>query len=405
MSTIFYDTSALLNNISILENDNIYISSFTLQELESIKTNPKKSLQIKYKAKKASKIIDEKWNSINIVPYNCMFESYYKEYPYLLDNNDSRIIISAIITKCDEFHTSDLNQRLLAQLCNLNVVYESEVADNYTGFEILNFNNDNELAYFYENKNSYTDILFENEYLIIKKDNQIIDKYKKVDNELTQVQYKSLKSMQFGTIKPKDIFQECAINALQTSKTVALRGPAGSGKSLLAVSYLFQLLEKGKIDKIVIFCNTVAVDGAAKLGFYPGSKDEKLLDSQIGNFLSSKLGDKEKVIEMIEHGELVLLPMADIRGFDTSGMKAGIYITEAQNLDIELMRLCLQRTSDDCLVILDGDDNAQVDSQSYSGSNNGLKRVSKVFRGDKEYSEITLQNIYRSHRADLAQML
>ena len=74
-----------------------------------------------------------------------------------------------------------------------------------------------------------------------------------------------------------------------------IKGPAGTGKSHLAVGYLFHLLEKGKIDKIIIFCNTVATRNAAKLGFYPGSRDEKLLDSQIGNFLASKLGGKISV--------------------------------------------------------------------------------------------------------------
>jgi PhoH-like ATPase len=49
-------------------------------------------------------------------------------------------------------------------------------------------------------------------------------------------------------------------------------------------------IEKGNLDKIVIMSNPIAVRGAAKLGFYPGDKDTKLLDSQIGNFLNTKLG-------------------------------------------------------------------------------------------------------------------
>jgi len=120
-----------------------------------------------------------------------------------------------------------------------------------------------------------------------------------------------------------------------------LKGPAGTGKSILSLAYLFYLLEKHKIDKIIIFCNTVATRGAAKLGYLPGSRDEKLLDSQIGNMLASKLGDKMMVEKLIADGKLLLLPMSDIRGFDTSGMNAGIYITEAQNMDISLMKLAL----------------------------------------------------------------
>ena len=183
---------------------------------------------------------------------------------------------------------------------------------------------------------------------------------------------------------------------------VVLRGPAGSGKSYLAFAYMMNQLETGKKEKIIIFCNTVAARGAAKLGFYPGTRTEKLLDSQIGNFLKAKLGE-DIVNDMILHEQLILLPLADIRGYDTSGSNSIIYITEAQNMDSDLMKLALQRVGDDCQVILDGDDNAQVDLDMYAGSNNGLRRVSKVFRGKDLYSEVTLKNIYRSKIAKIAE--
>jgi predicted ribonuclease YlaK len=138
---------------------------------------------------------------------------------------------------------------------------------------------------------------------------------------------------------------------------------------------------------------------------YPGSRDEKLLDSQIGNLLASKLGDKTEVERMIQDGILVLLPMSDIRGYDTTGMNAAIYISEAQNLDIELMRLALQRIGEDSICIIDGDDRTQVDMSMYAGSHNGMKRVSEVFRGADFYGEVTLKNIHRSKIAALAQQL
>lgn len=58
---------------------------------------------------------------------------------------------------------------------------------------------------------------------------------------------------------------------------------------------------------------------------------------------------------LIDEGKIVLLPMSDIRGYDTGGMKAGVYITEAQNLDISLMKLALQRIGEDSICIIDGD--------------------------------------------------
>jgi predicted ribonuclease YlaK len=97
--------------------------------------------------------------------------------------------------------------------------------------------------------------------------------------------------------------------------------------------------------------------------------------------------------------------MSDIRGYDTSGMRAAIYISEAQNLDIELMRLALQRVGEDSICILDGDSNAQVDLSMYAGNNNGMRRVSQVFKGSDIYGEVTLKNIHRSKIAKLAQQL
>ena len=115
-----------------------------------------------------------------------------------------------------------------------------------------------------------------------------------------------------------------------------ITGKAGSGKTFLSLGYLFYKLEHGEIDKIVVFCNTVATKNSAKLGYYPGSRDEKLLDSQIGNMLISKLGSRTELERMMEDETIMLLPLSDIRGYDTTGMKAGVYISEAQNLDINM---------------------------------------------------------------------
>ena len=97
--------------------------------------------------------------------------------------------------------------------------------------------------------------------------------------------------------------------------------------------------------------------------------------------------------------------MSDIRGYDTSGMRAGVYISEAQNMSVNLMKLALQRIGEDSICIIDGDCKAQVDDIQFSGSNNGMRRVSKVFRGSDIYGEITLQNIHRSKIAKLAEKM
>ena len=149
----------------------------------------------------------------------------------------------------------------------------------------------------------------------------------------------------------------------------------------------------------------MATKDSARLGFYPGTKDEKLLDSQIGNLLSSKIGGRIEVERMMSEEQLILLPMSDIRGFDTTGMRAGIYITEAQNLSVNLMKLALQRIGDDSICVIDGDCKTQVDDIQYAGSNNGMKRLSKIFRGSSIYGEVELQNIHRSQIGKLAELM
>jgi predicted ribonuclease YlaK len=202
-----------------------------------------------------------------------------------------------------------------------------------------------------------------------------------------------------------DVYQAMAADSLANNKITMLKGPAGSGKTYMAMAYLLHKLDRGELDKIIVFCNTVATKNSAKLGFYPGTRDEKLLDSQIGNLLSSKLGDKIEVEKMISEGKLILLPMSDIRGYDTSGMCAGIYISEAQNLDISLMKLALQRIGEDGICIIDGDCKTQVDDINFAGSNNGMKRVSKVFKDHNIYGEIELRKIHRSRIAQIAELM
>ena len=111
------------------------------------------------------------------------------------------------------------------------------------------------------------------------------------------------------------------------------------------------------------------------------------------------------VEKMIAEGKLVLLPMSDVRGYDTSGMRAGVYISEAQNMDISLMKLAIQRVGEDSICIIDGDPLAQVDDESFAGSNNGMRRLSKVFRDTEVYGEVELHTIHRSKIAAIAQNL
>lgn len=183
-----------------------------------------------------------------------------------------------------------------------------------------------------------------------------------------------------------------------------INGPAGSGKSMLSLAYLMSQLENGKIDKIIIFANPAASRNSVRLGFTPGDLISKILDTQVGSMLIGKFGDRLEVERLVNDGKIVLMSFSNLRGFDTSGMNAGIYISEAQNLDRELIKLAIQRVGEDCIMIIEGD-NEQVDDNVYAEDNNGMRRVSEVFKGQDFYGQIKLNNVHRSKMAMIAEQI
>lgn len=86
------------------------------------------------------------------------------------------------------------------------------------------------------------------------------------------ISFHTFGSRHFGDVKPKrnDPYQAIAMDALASNKITMLKGPAGSGKSFLSLAYLFNRMEKGIIDKIIVFCNPVAARNAARLGSIKG---------------------------------------------------------------------------------------------------------------------------------------
>lgn len=400
-----YDTCSLLLAIDRLRecDEKFALSSITLEEIENIKTSVHKDENSKYMARQASKFLSENEDRYFVIVYNMDIEELITQHKLPI-TNDNKIIATAASRKLN-FVTNDLNARVIArQIFILQVEAEKEVEDNYCGYlEIVP--TEEQLCAVYSNPAENIFNALKNQYIILfDAEGNHLDTLCWTGEENRKLNFHSFDSTWFGSIRAKknDWYQMCAMDSLLNNQISCLRGPAATGKSLLSMSYLFSALDRGKIDKIIVFCNPVAARHAARLGFYPGDKNLKLLDSQVGNFLVSKLGDRGMVQDLIDQGTLLLLPFADIRGFDTSGMRAGVYITEAQNLDIDLMKLALQRIGEDSICILDGDDKAQIDMIEYSGSNNGLRKVSKVFRNHNIYGEVELKNIYRSKIAAIA---
>ena len=409
-----FDTSSLILEAYTLFEDysNIIIPSVCLTELENIKTSADKDPEVKQAVRFLLDLLDDNPDKFEIHVFKNGMLKPAREKDLEI-NNDIKILMTAVdydnTRHPDEtiFVTNDLSlKRIANEFFGNDSIISAEVNDgNYVGYLDLKLS-DADMALFYSNQSNNCYGLNINEYLIIRDLNGVIvDRLCWTGEGYRQLKYFDFPSKHFGK-KMKayagDVYQALAVDSLFQNKITMLTGPAGSGKTYLSLGYLFYKLEKGDIDKIVIFCNTVATKNSAKLGFYPGSRDEKLLDSQIGNLLVSKIGSRVEVERLIEDETLTLLPLSDIRGYDTTGMKAGVYISEAQNLDINMMKLALQRIGEDSICIIDGDTDAQVDLPMYADFYNGMKRASKIFRGKDVYGEVRLQKIHRSKIANIA---
>ena len=409
-----FDTSSLILEAYTLFEDYEYviIPSVCLTELENIKTSADKDPEVKQAVRFLLDLLERNPEKYDIHIFKNTMLKPAKEKDLEI-NNDIKILMTAVdydnTQHPDEtiFVTNDLSLKRIANLFfGEDSIHSVEVDDNsYTGYLDLKMSEE-DMALFYSNHDTNCYGLYNNEYLIIRNsENEIIDRLCWTGSGYRQLKYSDFPSKHFGKkmkAYPGDVYQALVVDSLFQNKITMITGPAGSGKTFLSLGFLFHKLEKGEIDKIVIFCNTVATKNSAKLGFYPGSRDEKLLDSQIGNLLISKIGSRIEVERLIEDETLVLLPLSDIRGYDTSGMRAGVYISEAQNLDINMMKLALQRIGEDSICIIDGDTEAQVDLPMYADFYNGMKRASKIFRGKDIYGEIKLQKIHRSQIANIA---
>lgn len=276
---------------------------------------------------------------------------------------------------------------------------------NVSGIRTVEMN-DSQLADFMQHKQLFCQVPFVfNEYLVIKFNGELIGPYYWNGNAFVEVPYQKFSSQHFGDIKPKnkDPYQMAYMDSLDRNQLTFCTGPAGSGKTQLALGYAFQQIEKGKLDRIIIFCNPMIANQAVRLGFLPGTRDEKLLESSIGSILLSKLGGRTEVERLIQNEELMLMPMGDCRGYEPPD-NSFVYFTEAQNTSRYLMQLFLQRQNDNSKICIEGD-TKQVDSSSFENGLNGLTRAIEVFHGEDYAGHVRLENIYRGRIAKRAELI
>ncbi|MCO6176730.1 MULTISPECIES: PhoH family protein [Ciceribacter] len=189
------------------------------------------------------------------------------------------------------------------------------------------------------------------------------------------------------TIAARTPTQDAYMRALERSELVFGVGPAGTGKTYLAVAHAAQLLERGLVDRIIL--SRPAVEAGERLGFLPGDMKEKV-DPYLRP-LYDALYDMipgDKVERAITAGVIEIAPLAFMRGRTLSN--AAVILDEAQNTTSMQMKMFLTRLGENARMIVTGDP-SQVDLPR--GVKSGLVEALQILRSVEGISVIRFKDV------------
>jgi|TARA_B100001146_G_scaffold52124_1_gene45539 phosphate starvation-inducible PhoH-like protein len=187
-----------------------------------------------------------------------------------------------------------------------------------------------------------------------------------------------------GPVYARSIGQKNLLKAFFENEIIISVGPAGTGKTFLAVAYAISLLEKHEIEKIVL-CRP-AVEAGENLGFLPGDLRDKI-DPYLAP-LYDALNDllpKNKVQTLINNKIIEIIPLAYMRGRTINS--AAMILDEAQNASPIQMKMFLTRLGIESKAVITGDI-SQIDLPKKT--NSGLVEVLKILKNIKNIGIIRL---------------
>ncbi len=202
----------------------------------------------------------------------------------------------------------------------------------------------------------------------------------KVTNKSGNVEY-IIKTPKKSVI-PRSEKQKNYIRALKESDIVISAGPAGTGKTFLAVAVALTMLLDKRIERIIL--SRPAVEAGERLGFLPGDMREKV-DPYLRPLYDSlyDLLDFEKIQKKIEVGDIEIAPLAFMRGRTLKNSFA--ILDEAQNATDTQIKMFLTRIGENSKIVINGDP-SQIDLPNKTMS--GLDRSKKLLGHLKEISVV-----------------
>ena len=177
------------------------------------------------------------------------------------------------------------------------------------------------------------------------------------------------------TIRPKSEGQTRLIEAVDRHNLVMALGPAGTGKTYLAIAKAVAALEAGKVGKIVL--SRPAVDAGESIGFLPGDVEDKLAPylRPLYDALSDRLSMK-RVRSLITEGAIEIAPVGYMRGRTLNN--AFVVIDEAQNCTYVQLKMLLTRLGWNSTMVVTGDPNQSDLLPELSGLATVAERLEQV---------------------------
>ena len=184
------------------------------------------------------------------------------------------------------------------------------------------------------------------------------------------------------SVIPRSEKQKNYVRALRESDIIISCGPAGTGKTFLAVAVALTMLLDKKIERIIL--SRPAVEAGERLGFLPGDMREKV-DPYLRPLYDSlyDLLDFEKIQKRIEIGDIEIAPLAFMRGRTLKNSFA--ILDEAQNATDTQIKMFLTRIGENSKIVINGDP-SQIDLPNKSSS--GLNRSKKLLEHLNEISVV-----------------
>ncbi len=240
---------------------------------------------------------------------------------------------------------------------------KNELVKNAIKFLLEQFNNNGTI----EKKDIFSSV---NKFMI----NEKINNFEKNVEYIIKTPKKS--------VIPRSKKQKNYVRALKDSDIIISAGPAGTGKTFLAVAVALTMLLEKKIERIIL--SRPAVEAGERLGFLPGDMREKV-DPYLRPLYDSlyDLLDFEKIQKKIEVGDIEIAPLAFMRGRTLKNCFA--ILDEAQNATDTQIKMFLTRIGENSKIVINGDP-SQIDLPNKSLS--GLNRSKKLLGHLKEISVV-----------------